>query len=105
MFTTESNPTIEAAVQQLMPIGGAVSDLNVLIDVAAGTDAWQFVLRLNGVDTAVTCSITGTAISCASAPGVAVVFRAGDRLSIRAVGTNDPPDATMQWTAKFVSTP
>jgi len=107
MFTTDASQTDELPFQQVMPVGGTVSRLNVAIEVPAGIapNAWQFFVGLNGVDTAVTCSISGTDTSCSSDPALSVVFQAGDKISIRAQGTADPNDATMRWTARFDSSP
>jgi collagen triple helix repeat protein len=107
MFTGDSSQTDESLVDQVMPVGGTLSLLNVAIEIPAGNapNAWQFFVRRNGVDTEVTCSISGTVTTCSSDPAQSVVFQAGDKISIRAQGTADPTDAEMRWTAKFVSSP
>jgi hypothetical protein len=107
MFTADASQTNEGLFVQVMPVGGTVSNFSVAIELPPGNapDAWQFIVRLNLADTALSCSISGTNTTCASNPALSVVFQAGDRISIRAQGTNDPPDAEMRWTARFASTP
>jgi hypothetical protein len=107
MFNANTSPTNETLIEQVMPVGGTVSLFNVAIEFPPGNapDAWQFFVRLNGVDTALTCSMILTATTCSSDPAVSAVFQAGDKISIRALGTNNPPDATMRWTARFDSSP
>ena len=90
-----------------MPVGGTLSNFNVLLDGAPGNaNSYTFTLRRNATtDTSVTCSISGSsAVSCSDSTNSAT-FNAGDRISIKVTPANGPTGRRMGWTAKFVPAP
>jgi hypothetical protein len=95
--------------QVIMPTAGTLKNLQVSLrrspNVENTEGSYQFVVRKNGVDTSLQCSITGTAAkSCSDTnPADAVTFNGTtDTISVRTVPSNFPeltPD--VHWLATF----
>ena len=101
MFNAGVSST-EGAVQQPMPAAGTVSDFYVTLNTEPGTGkSYTFVVRKNGDDTEVTCTISGTATTGSDLAN-SVDFDAGDLISIMATpSAQDPSQMSMRWTAQF----
>jgi hypothetical protein len=95
-FYSDVDPT-EASVQQALPIAGTLSSLAIRL-MAAPAAQVTFVVRKNGVDTALRCSITG-ATTCTDVVN-SVVFAAGDLITLRSSTTNTA--TRLQWSARYV---
>jgi len=92
--------TTEAPALQSMAIGGSLDNFNVRLSTAPGTgDSYTFTVRLNEANTALSCTISGSATSCSDTGAVAVT--AGQAISILVDPTNDPASAEVRWTATF----
>jgi hypothetical protein len=91
----------ESAVDQAMPGAGTISSLYVRLSAAPGAGtSYAFFVRRNGVDTALTCTVSGTAMGCSDLVN-SVAFSAGDLISVRSAPTSNPAARTMRWTATF----
>jgi hypothetical protein len=104
MFDSLRSPD-ETAVQQQVPFAGTLSRLHVRLDGTAGASGsgefYTFTIRLNGSDTAVTCTILETATNCSDSVNT-VLFNAGDLLSLGVVpSASNPTTRAMRWTAQF----
>ena len=73
------------------PISGTISNMYVWLSVSPGVapDAYVFTLRKNGVDTALTVTITAPATTGSDTVN-SVAFNAGDTISIKVQGLNVP---------------
>ena len=103
-FLTSQSTTTESSVQQIVPVGGTIANLNVKIGTNAGSsNSWTFTVRKNGVSTGVTCSVSGSsATTCASATTVA--FVAGDLISLQATPSGGPNDwGSIRWGVTLAS--
>ncbi|MGD1118325.1 MAG: hypothetical protein ABR886_02420 [Dehalococcoidales bacterium] len=99
----ESNrSTVEGENQQLMPVAGTLSNFYVTLNGSPGTNHWYtFVVRKNGADTTVTCTISGTNTTGSDLTH-SVSFTAGDYISIMSTPSAANPTARqMLWTAQF----
>ncbi len=100
MFAGNQSST-ERRVQNIMPIAGTVGNFTVFLETAPSTgSSWTLTLRKNGVDTAVTCTVSGTGQTCSDATHT-VTFAAGDLVSVRESSVNGPDGTAGQWTATF----
>jgi hypothetical protein len=100
MFAGNQSST-ERRVQNIMPTAGTVKSFYIFVETAPSVGAsWTFTLRKNGVDTAVTCTVAGTAQVCSDATHSAS-FVAGDLISVREASTGGPDNSAGQWTAVF----
>jgi hypothetical protein len=91
----------ESAVQQTVPMAGTLSEFYVTLNGSPGSGrGYTFVVRKNGVNTLVTCTISGTATTGSDVTN-SVSFAAGDKISIRVTPVNNPTARSMSWTAKF----
>ena len=95
-FPTSSSTTLEGDVQQVLPVGGAVSSLFVDLGGAPGAGKeWTFAIRRQSgsgatQSTPVTCQISGAgATACNSGPA-SVTFAAGDLISLQVVPAGEP---------------
>ena len=97
--TGGSNTTLS-----LVSTPGTIQSLRVTVNVAPGAGtSYQFTVRQNATDTALTCSIADSSTSCTdSSSTVAVV--GGDLLSLEASPANTPASVTVLWTVVFDST-
>jgi hypothetical protein len=101
LFATNLSGT-ELRVQNIIPANGTLKNFFVFIENAPGSgDSWTFVVRKNGVSSAVTCVISGsTATSCSDLTHTET-FAPGDLISIKITHGGSPTNARMQWTALF----
>ncbi len=85
-----------------VPVAGTVSALSARVATAPGTgDSWTVTVRKNGVDTALSCAISGSGVSCSGSGTVSVA--AGNRLGARFVeGGNASGTSGASWSACFV---
>jgi hypothetical protein len=101
MFNYDINKT-ESAVWQPMPMAGNVSNFYVVLNGSPGSGkSYTFVVRKEGLDTPVTCTISGTD-TIGSDLTHSVSFAAGDYISIMVTpSTSDPAEPLMWWMALF----
>jgi hypothetical protein len=102
MFSTNQN-TNENLVQNVIPAPGTVKNVYVFVErLPSAGKSWTFTLRKNGADTAVTCTINGDGVArqCSDTANTAA-FAAGDLISMRISGGNNPNGTPGQWTAQF----
>ena len=83
-----------------MPASGTVQELHATVNQALGAGSIVFTVRKNGASTPVTCTITGTATSCAD-PTHAVGFATGDLISVEMTETAVPAMTVAGWTSQF----
>ena len=89
----------ESVVQLDVPVASTFSNLYVRLNASPGASkTYTFVVRKNGVDTALTCAISGAATACSDTVNT-VTFVVGDLISIRATPTSSPTARSMQWSA------
>ncbi len=127
-FYSHSDSSIND-VEQVLPIGGTLSQLNVALhDDASNADgeAWTFVLMVNGADpdpitptgaTDLLCTITGDGVETCSDTVNEVSVVAGDKIALMSVpscknprvwgpGSSEcPPRRQMRWTVLLVPNP
>jgi len=99
----ESNRSqVENENQQFMPVAGTVSNFYVILNGSPGTNHWYtFVVRKNGANTPVTCTISGAATTGSDLTD-SVSFAAGDYISIMVTpSAANPTGRLMLWTAQF----
>lgn len=76
-------------------VAGVVSNLVVRLPVAlTGGQSWTFTIQKNGVDTAVTCTVTSSGL-IASDSANTVTFAVGDTIQIKSVPTGTPNAQTV----------
>ena len=92
---------VESDVQQAITVGGTLSDLRIrLSDPPGGDGTIAFVVRKNGADTAVRCTVRGTRTKCDSPAGASVAFNAEDLIAVQSSGSS-MASPRMTWTAKY----
>lgn len=83
--------TTEPPSQVIVPCVGTLSNLYCLISTAPGAaKSWTFTLVKNGVDTGLTCQISGAAAVTANDTVNTVAVVAGDTLSLKIVPAGTP---------------
>ena len=92
-------------VQQVLTEGGTLSDLNIRLsqDPGGGIRNYVFTVWDGAVATAVTCTISGAAETCADAVN-SHAFAAGDLIAIEAHPSpppNAPQNVHVAWTATY----
>jgi hypothetical protein len=97
----------EADADQVMTVAGTLSQLFIRLDGQAGAGGtgkkWDFVVRKNGSDTSVGCSVVETARNCSDEEN-SVDFAAGDRIAIKSTpGAPNPAPRVMRWTARYAN--
>jgi hypothetical protein len=91
----------ESIVEQSVPAAGSISRLFVKLTSGPGAGAsYTFFVRKSGADTALACTISGTAATCSDLVN-SVSFAAGDLLSVRVQPTGGPAGREMRWMAVF----
>jgi hypothetical protein len=99
-------PTSEAGAQSFMRVAGTVSKFDVRLNANAGPagSSFTFTVRKNGVDTGITCTVSGATSTCSDIANNAV-FAANDLISISIVpSAADPTDhLDARWSAVFTS--
>jgi hypothetical protein len=103
IFSSLPRSATEADVAQILPVGGTLSNFNVVLNGSPGaSDSYAFTIRKNSTtDTSVTCTISGTATTCSDNSNSAS-FSAGDRVSIKVSASGGPTPRRMGWTGKLV---
>ena len=100
MFASNQSAT-EKLVQNIMPATGTVASFYFFIDTAPGAgSSWTFFVRKNGIDTTITCTISGASQTCSDLTHTAS-FAAGDLISVREASSGTPSNTSGQWTATF----
>jgi hypothetical protein len=97
----------ESTAQTTMPASGKLKDLKVRLSAPPGggggqaNDAYTITVRLNGGDTALSCTVTGqVSTTCTDSDEVTVT--AGQELAISGVPANTPTEEPgVSWTATF----
>jgi len=106
IFSSLPAGTAESAVAQVLPVGGTLSRFNVLLNGApGGNKSYAFVVRKNGADTAVGCTVSGGSTVSCSDPVNTVTFAADDTIAIKVTPSGSPSTRRMGWTGKFVAGP
>jgi len=91
----------EGEVQQFLPTAGTVSNFYVILNTDPGNGkSYTFVVRKNGADTPVTCTISDTDTTGSDLTN-SVSFAAGDYISIMVTPASRPTARSMRWTAEF----
>jgi hypothetical protein len=101
MFGANCAGTSEADSQLAMPASGTLQELHATLSTAPGAGSVTFTVRKNGVSTPVTCTISGTATSCAD-PTHAIGFATGDLISVQMTETGVAALTVAGWTSQFV---
>jgi hypothetical protein len=98
-----ANSTPEGAVQLAMPASGTVQELHAAVFPAPGPgNSLTFTIRKNGASTPVTCTVSGSATSCADSVN-AVGFSTSDLITVQIIQTAGVViDLDFGWTAQFV---
>jgi|GEM_PF-2212471 len=99
MFNAGVND-VESAVIQFISVAGTVSSFRVNMDGSPGGGQYSFVVRKNGVNTLLTCTVSGTETT-GSDLSHSVLFAVGDYISIMVTPASNPTSAAMGWTALF----
>ncbi len=100
MFHGDASPDV-TEVEQVIPLGGYVSELNVRISDAPRNGEWKFTI-VGGSGGPLACTIAGAATSC-SVSGPTVGFSPGDRLALQADPNFSPKGGVhVRWTAAFI---
>ena len=91
--------TTESDVSAQFPISGTLSRLEVFAQASpGGGNSWVLTLRVNGVNSSVTCTITGTATRCSDLAN-SVAITANQTLSVEVSPTSNPSAKPLQWRA------
>ena len=97
----------EPSQQQVIPAAGTISKFYARLERPAGASGsgkgYTFTVRKNGADTALSCSISETALQCSDTTD-SVAFAAGDLITIKAEPFSNPVEREMHWTAVFSPT-
>jgi len=93
----------EDDAQVPMPVAGTITRLEVFVDTnptgAAGTQSWTFTVRVNGISTAISCTISEGDVPLQCSDIGAVAVSVGDRVDVRATaGTGDEPSTAVGGT-------
>lgn len=101
MFGANCAGASEADAQLALPASGTVQELHATVNQPLGAGSIVFTVRKNGAGTPVTCTISGTATSCADSTH-AVGFATGDLISVEMTETAVPAATVAGWTSQFV---
>jgi len=84
-------------VLQVMPTGGNISSLRIKLNAAPGAGkSYAFVLMVNNVASALTCTVSGTDTTAQDTANVVAVV-AGDTVSLRCTPTGTPQVTMARW--------
>jgi hypothetical protein len=98
---TQQVAAAEDDVQQVVTVAGTIDSLHIRLTTAPGLGrSYAFAARRNGVDTALSCTVSGSEQSCADTTSTAA-FASGDLLSIRVTPIGTPVGADLSWTARL----
>lgn len=96
--------TTENLVETIVATGGTISKLRINLTAAPSTGkSFVYTLRVNGVDSALTCTVADAATT-ASDTTHSVSVAAGDRVSIKAVPSGTPTASTVRLCVSFTGT-
>lgn len=102
IHTTAAWDSNAALRQSVIPFDLNVTTLSVVLQTAPGAGTQRdFVIRKNGSDTVLGCSIIDTAVSCSSS--TAVAFSKGDLVDIKSTPINTPASASNVFLSVMVS--
>jgi len=91
----------EASVQQVVPAAGTISNFFVRTHDAIGAGTYTFTISINGVPTALTCTIVANGQQCGDMTHTVSVV-VGDLFAIHATQPDGTSFATtVHFTAKF----
>lgn len=94
----------ETNVWNIMPVGGTFSYLRVKCVDPGGAASRQFILRVNGSSSTVTCTVNSGSTSCSDIVH-SVSVNAGDMVSFEDAPSGTPAaSANLQWALKFTAT-
>lgn len=99
------NSGSETAVQVPVPVGAALTarDFSARVDLAPGVGQSVVVaLRINGLDTVISCTISGTATTCTPAGSPTLVLPAGGLMSMRSTESAATPSQSAAWSFRVV---
>jgi hypothetical protein len=98
---TQQTAAAEDDVQQAMTVAGTLSRLRVRLTSAPGAGkSYAVVVRRDGADTSLGCSVAGASQACAD-DDHAVPFDEGSLISLRVQPSGTPTGADMSWTARY----
>lgn len=102
-FSTGTSNSTESSVQIDYPTAEVMSNFSIHVGVApGGVTSYAFFVRIAGVNSALTCVITGAATSCTDITHTAS-FTAGQLFSISSVPTSNPTaPGTITWSSQLV---
>lgn len=110
MFIDRASTSTQSSVQQVMPVGGTLSQLAVRINTppstGSGNREWTFTVMKGASATgSISCVIpeSDTETTCASTVGSSMTFAAGDLISLRVVrgSSNIASPGAIRWSALF----
>ncbi|PYN86761.1 MAG: hypothetical protein DMD87_17285 [Candidatus Rokuibacteriota bacterium] len=92
-----------AGFRTVVPRAGTIKNLFAAVSVAPGASkSWAFMVRKNGVDQSLTCTISGASATSASDTSHSFTVAAGDEIEIKIVPTSTPAAAKAEWSAELV---
>jgi hypothetical protein len=101
MFNAGVFANAEASAQQIVPLAGTLSKFYVHLSGSPGNGrSFSFFVRVDGADTAVTCTVADANTSCSDTTH-SVAINAGSLIAIRAAGAGNPTARSFGWTALF----
>lgn len=92
--------TTEASSNLIAPAAGVITGLYVFVGSATIVDSYTFFVRVNGVNTAITCVIAGSG-TAANDTAHTASFAAGDRISIQCTQSSTAASITVNLTASL----
>ena len=92
---------------QVPMVAGTLSNFRASISAAPGSgNSWIFTVRVNGVNTALTCTITNSAPNTSCKDDVhSVAIGPSDLVSVSATPQSDPNSARISWAMKHTPNP
>lgn len=100
---TNTSTTAPTNVDGIVPVAGSITGFRVRFPAAVAAGSWSVLLVKNGVDTALTATVTGGA-QVATASGSAVAVVAGDLIRFRVPGSTTPVAQSFSVGATFAPT-
>jgi hypothetical protein len=83
-----------------VPLAGTITDFAAMLSAPTATGSYTFTVMKNGVDTSVTCTLTGAATLACSDLANCAVFAAGDFIAVRGTGAG-AENRFPRWNAVF----
>lgn len=92
----------ESAIQEVISSAGVITNFLVKLDSAPGAaKQYVFTLRVNGVDSALTCTISGAASTTGTDTSHSVNVSAGDLVSISCTPSGTPTSSLLSLSLQF----